>query len=168
MPAASPAALGSGSIPDIPAGPSSDMAGIMAAVNSVAMKINAMPLDQIASDVHDATQRIATLTSSPEVTQSLVHLDHSLANMDWVTHDTKLQVGPLLAELRRTASEAQSTLVAARGLVGNNAVAQSEPDTAGLGTTLYKLSRAARSLRKLADYLDRHPGALLRGKGEPG
>jgi paraquat-inducible protein B len=30
---------------------------------------------------------------------------------------------------------------------------------------MYELSRAAKSLRSLADYLDRHPEALLRGKG---
>jgi paraquat-inducible protein B len=31
---------------------------------------------------------------------------------------------------------------------------------------LRELSDAARSLRVLADYLERHPEALLRGKGE--
>ena len=39
---------------------------------------------------------------------------------------------------------------------------------AGLGSTLYELNRAARSLRELADYLDRHPEALVRGRGDAG
>jgi paraquat-inducible protein B len=33
-----------------------------------------------------------------------------------------------------------------------------------LGDTLREVSRAARSLRVLADYLERHPEALVRGK----
>ena len=33
-----------------------------------------------------------------------------------------------------------------------------------LGSTLQEVSRASRSLRVLADYLERHPEALLRGK----
>jgi paraquat-inducible protein B len=33
---------------------------------------------------------------------------------------------------------------------------------------LREVERSARSLRTLADYLERHPEALLRGKGEPG
>jgi paraquat-inducible protein B len=33
-----------------------------------------------------------------------------------------------------------------------------------IGSTLQEVSRAARSLRVLADYLERHPDALLRGK----
>jgi paraquat-inducible protein B len=33
-----------------------------------------------------------------------------------------------------------------------------------LGSTLDEVSRAARGLRILADYLERHPEALIRGK----
>jgi paraquat-inducible protein B len=33
-----------------------------------------------------------------------------------------------------------------------------------LGDTLLQLSRAAKSLSALADYLERHPEALIRGK----
>lgn len=43
-----------------------------------------------------------------------------------------------------------------------------QPDSllgASLGTTLEEVNRAARSLRTLADYLERHPESLLRGKG---
>jgi paraquat-inducible protein B len=37
-----------------------------------------------------------------------------------------------------------------------------------LANTLQEVSRAARSIRVLGDYLERHPDALLRGKsGEP-
>ena len=35
-----------------------------------------------------------------------------------------------------------------------------------LHTTLTSVSRAADSIRVLADYLDKHPEALLRGKAE--
>lgn len=37
-----------------------------------------------------------------------------------------------------------------------------------LGNTLKETAGAARSLRVLADYLERHPEALLQGKGRPG
>lgn len=168
VPSAASATLGAAPVPEIPTGPASDIAGLMAQVNAVAAKIDAMPIDQIADEVHQATQRIATITGSPEITQSLARLDQSLANVEHVTHDASTQAGPLLTELRRTATQAQSTLAAAKGLVGNSGVQTSAPGTASMGDTLYELSRAARSLRALADYLDRHPEALLRGKGGPG
>jgi paraquat-inducible protein B len=33
-----------------------------------------------------------------------------------------------------------------------------------MGNTLQEVSRAARSVRVLADYLERHPESLIRGK----
>ncbi|HEY8290807.1 MAG TPA: MlaD family protein [Acetobacteraceae bacterium] len=168
VPHAAPASLGDGPVPLIPSGPQSDVTGILASVNAVAAKIDAMPLDQIAEDVHQTTQRLAALSNSPKVTESMNRLDESLANVEQITRDAKAQAGPILVELHRVAQEAQSTVTAARNLISNNGAAQARPRTDDLGNTLYELSRAARSLRELADYLDRHPEALLRGKGNPG
>jgi paraquat-inducible protein B len=42
------------------------------------------------------------------------------------------------------------------------------PLRADLAETLSELSAAARSVRAFAEYLERNPGALLRGKGSPG
>lgn len=112
------ASLGTGDIPEIPTGPASDVGGIMASVNAVTAKVNAMPLDQIASVIHTATQHIATLSSEPQVTDSLNHLDASMANVEQITRDAKNQTEPLLKELRRVADEAQTTITAARALIG--------------------------------------------------
>jgi paraquat-inducible protein B len=71
-----------------------------------------------------------------------------------------------LADLDLTLVSARGTLVSARGtlehtdsLTGPNSVQVQQ-----LGNTLQEVSRAARSVRVLADYLERHPEALLRGK----
>jgi paraquat-inducible protein B len=166
VPNAQPASLGGGAVPEIPTGPASSLGGIMEALNAVAAKLDAMPLDQIGADVHDVTQRLASLSSSPKTTDSLQHLDEALANLTQVTRDARTQVGPLLTRLRQVAGEAQSTVTDLQGVVRQNNLAATAPGTAGLGGTLYELSRAARSLRELADYLDRHPEALIRGKGD--
>ena len=49
----------------------------------------------------------------------------------------------------------------ASGFVGKDAPAQQE-----LRDTLQEVTRAARSLRILTDYLERHPESLIRGKAE--
>ena len=66
----------------------------------------------------------------------------------------------------QTLLTAQGTLTSARGTLDNTSLL-TEPNSAQvqqIGTTLQEVSRAARSLRVLADYLERHPDALLRGK----
>jgi paraquat-inducible protein B len=54
---------------------------------------------------------------------------------------------------------APSALDSANRLIAPNSVL-----AADLANTLQEVSRAARAVRVLADYLERHPEALLRGK----
>jgi paraquat-inducible protein B len=55
---------------------------------------------------------------------------------------------------------AKSAIKSIDGLVGEDS-----PTRADLDTTLQELSGAARSLRILADYLEQHPDAIIKGKG---
>ena len=69
-------------------------------------------------------------------------------------------------DLRKVLAQLDRTLVSARDTLGS-ADRLIEPDSvlaAELGGTLQEVSRAARGLSLLADYLERHPEALLRGK----
>ena len=57
--------------------------------------------------------------------------------------------------------QTRKTMTTAENLFSADAVLYNE-----LQNTLEELSEAARSVRLLADYLERHPDALIRGKGE--
>ncbi len=165
VPNAAPAGLGTGSVPEIPAATGSDIDAMIASFSGFSAKLDAMPLDQIAGDIHQTTQKLAALSKSPELTQSLEHLDSTLTNVDRIAHAGSQQIGPILSDLRQVANEAKSTVEAAKSVIASNGMVQNKPETTGIGNALYELTRAARSLRELADYLDRHPEALLRGKG---
>jgi len=71
-----------------------------------------------------------------------------------------------IADLDQTLVTARGTLVSARGTIdnANNFVEPNSVQSQELDSTLQEVSGAARSLRVLADYLQRHPEALLRGK----
>jgi paraquat-inducible protein B len=64
-----------------------------------------------------------------------------------------------IASLDKTLVQAEGTLKSVESLV-----AKDSPLSQELQESLHELSDAARSLRVLADYLERHPEALLRGK----
>jgi paraquat-inducible protein B len=64
-----------------------------------------------------------------------------------------------LVSARGTLMSAQGTLVNTSNLTGPNSLQVQQLDH-----TLQEVSRAARSLRVLADYLERHPETLVRGK----
>jgi paraquat-inducible protein B len=85
-------------------------------------------------------------------------LHQTLADADGLLKTLNTQVAP---EARATLVAAQEALVAAnRTLQPDSALAQSTTDT------MRELSRTAASFRALADYLERHPEALIRGKTE--
>jgi len=71
-----------------------------------------------------------------------------------------------IVELDQTLASARRALDDADTLVGNadKLIAPNSVLGEQLGTTLEEVNRAARALRVLADYLERHPEALIRGK----
>jgi len=81
----------------------------------------------------------------------------------------KLDTVPIQAigdDLKKALVHLDDTLVSARGTfdTATKLVAPDSTLDTELSTTLQELSRAARGLRVLADYLERHPEALIRGK----
>jgi paraquat-inducible protein B len=64
------------------------------------------------------------------------------------------------SELTKTLEQTRKTLVSAEKVLAPNSPLQSEAYRA-----LQELASAARSFRIMADYLERHPDALIRGKG---
>ncbi len=65
-----------------------------------------------------------------------------------------------LAEVQRTLARAQTTL----DNLDRNVTDPNAPVQRNLEDTLVELQRTSRALRVLADYLQQHPEALLRGK----
>jgi len=85
-------------------------------------------------------------------------LDVTLHKVDTLVERLDTEIAP---ELRATLEEARATLQRAQGMLSEDAPMQG--DVRG---TLRDVTRAADAIRNLADYLERHPESLLRGKQE--
>jgi paraquat-inducible protein B len=87
------------------------------------------------------------------------NVDKSLGDLDLTLASAR---GALITA-NGTLTSARGTFVNTSDLTGPNSV-----EIQQLNNTLQEVSRAARAIRVLADYLEQHPEALLRGKkGEP-
>ncbi len=137
--------------PVIPAAASGGLGAVISHLNQV-------PVDQVAQNLLDITHHVDSLVSSPHLEDAIFQLDAALKQF----HDTAADAGPkltrLIATLHRTATELDRTVKSARRIVGG------EASQNGLQRAVRELTEAARSVRELADYLDRHPGALIRGR----
>lgn len=116
---------------------------------------------EIMQDVRGILQNLNRVTSGPQLGHALQSLDRTLTRLDDITRDVEPDIKSLVKSLRDTADAAQGTLSAVQSLVGNNA---NNPVNTDLPKVMRELAEAARSVRVLADYLDRHPESLLRGR----
>jgi paraquat-inducible protein B len=116
---------------------------------------------QILTSLRRVLRNIDSATSGPELAHAIKELDRALSNLDQLTHDVQPQIKPLLQSLHDTADAAQRTLEAADKMLGGRA-----SSSADLSRLIRELTDAARSIRALTDYLDRHPESLIRGRKE--
>jgi paraquat-inducible protein B len=160
-PSAPPQSLGRrGDLLVIPSSRSGELSDVISEADSVMRKVNRLPIAEIGENLRALTGRLRGLTASPKLDDSLDHLDSALANADEITKTAKPQIGPLIASLRSAADQLQSTAAAADQIVSGQGAVQGQD----LPSAIKQLNEAARSIRSLADYLGRHPEALIRGK----
>ncbi len=151
----------SGALPDIPTAGSTGVDELTSKLNVILDKVNAVPIEAIGGDVRQITAHVAQLVSSPDLADSLHKLDATLTSVDQMTREMKPQVGPLVAKLNQTADQLQGVVANANAVIGGGLGAAQD---ANLPAALGQVTEAARSLRSLADYLGRHPEALVKGK----
>ena len=159
--AAGPGGVSSVALPDIPTAGSTGVDELTSKVNVILDKVNAVPIEAIGQDVRQITSHVAQLVSSPELADSLHKLDGTLTSVDQITREVKPQVAPLVAKLNQTADQLQGLVTNANAVLGGGPNAMQD---ANLPAALGQVTEAARSIRSLADYLDRHPEALVKGK----
>ncbi len=166
LPDAPAATLTQGNPPALPTAPGgAGIQGMMVALNTIANKFNGIPLDQIADNLRVATARLDDLVASPHLADSIDALNRSLDNVDRVTESARYELPEILTALRRVATQAEGTVGEARQLIATTAgVGPMGLNSAGIGQTLFEVSRAAQALRELAEFLTRNPSALIQGR----
>jgi paraquat-inducible protein B len=132
---------------ELPVVPST-VSDIEAKLTGIVAKLDKLPLEAIGDDL----------------TKVLATLDQTLKDASKAVNSIDADVTPGLKStldgLRGTIAAADRTLNNTDAtLVGKDAPAQQD-----LRDALQEIARAARSLRVLTDYLERHPESLIRGK----
>jgi paraquat-inducible protein B len=153
---AAPAQLGeNGTYPELPAVAGSGLDEVARSATAFLDKLAALPLPELIGSLREMVRHADAVVAAPALRRSVRQLDRTLANAEQLTRDARVQAGPLLVKLNAAAEQLNSTLA----LLGNDPRSATD-----LAHTLAELKDAARSVRLLADMLERHPEALLRGR----
>lgn len=149
-------------VPTLPGG----LEGITSSIGDILQKIQALPLDEMARRLNDALAGIDSAANGPELKTSLRTLTATLIGIQELVRKADEGVIPALSRLPQIAQGLQSTVDHANRLLSsaNAGYGGNSQVRRDLERLMDQFSDTARSVRLLADYLDQHPEALLRGR----
>jgi paraquat-inducible protein B len=139
---------------------------ITADASQILRKIDSLPLEDIGKNINEAIAGVRNLTAGPDIKQSLRALSETLTSVQALVRKADDGAGPLLKRLPEIAQGLQAVVDKAGKLVSSADLGYGENSQfrRDLQRLLEQVSDTARSVRLLADYLDQHPEALVRGR----
>lgn len=167
-------------IPSLP----SETDEIFSDIGIVIGKLKNLPLEEFFSSLVVTANSLEKLVNSPDAARNLRQIGEILTTLNAIASKLNRQVDPLVGELTTTVSDTRKlvntvndqvvlltkstdkTLAQTqRSLAAmENVAGEDSPLYVDLSNALEELSDAARSMRSLADYLQRNPDAILFGK----
>ncbi|MBW1693466.1 MAG: hypothetical protein JRJ41_04765 [Deltaproteobacteria bacterium] len=144
-----------GKYPELPTIPS-PLEEITTGLAQLIDRLENFPLEQIGESLRNTFQGTENLVTSPELQESIHSLNNSLKQIN--TFSSYLNED-MIPAFNATLEKTQKTLTEAENILRSDSQFRHQ-----LNQTLTELADAARSIRLLADYLEQHPEALLKGK----
>ena len=133
------------------------MEELAATAKKLLERFKKLPLEETLGDIRAAARQVKAMTGSKTLESAIANIDQSFSRFKQVATDfdehTLAQINDLLArgdELVTTA---------------NTVLGEGVPAVYNLNRLLIELQDAARAVEALADYLERHPNAIVFGKG---
>jgi paraquat-inducible protein B len=133
--------------PEFPVVPG-EMAILQAQLKSILLKLDKVPIEEIGDEAREA---IASLD------RTLESADRTLGRVD----------GEIVPEAKKTLAELGRAIASADRVLSNadnTFLAPDAPVQQDLRDAMREIARAAGAVRALADYIERNPNALIRGK----
>jgi paraquat-inducible protein B len=147
-----------GRYPEVPTVPTA-MEEMTTSLTQLLKKLEKLPIEQIGNDLRDTASGAKRLINSAELQQSVKALDQTLNQAQKFVAALNTDIAP---ELKTAVSNLNSALIQAQKLaksLNSNVAPQAD-------RTLKEFQAAARSIKVWAEYLERNPEALIRGKSK--
>jgi paraquat-inducible protein B len=146
------------------------LGGITAALSDVANKIGQIPFAAIGANANGLLAALNSVVGGPDLKNAITALSATLVDVQGLVKRADTGLSPLMRRLPEVSNDLTQTLSRANHLVGSvdagyGANSQFSRD---LERLMSQLNDGIRSVRLLADFLDRHPEALIRGRANAG
>ncbi len=166
---------------------------IQTAMQKLGKTLEDIPIGEVVDSVNKSLKAIEALVTSEELTKSLHYfkqtmkamrdlarhvdekidplatdLDQTMKDAQRLLRNVDSQVDPLVVRIKNSADAARQAVKEVESAFANIAAltAKGSEERKQIDRTLKEFQAAARSIRLWAEYLERHPEALIRGKGK--
>ncbi len=146
-------------VPTLPTVPGA-LADVQPQLADIVARLSRVRFDEIGGELQETLKAL---------TQASLSLQTTLASADTSIRQLTPEAQAAVADMRQALAQANQTLASAQATLRSaeaNVTDAQAPLQRNANQALAELQRAAQALRVLADYLQRHPESLLRGKPE--
>ncbi len=136
-------------------------------------QIDKIQLDQLVTTATQTLAAVRDLVNSSQLHDAIASLNETGRSLNRAANEIQQlsanmnrQIGPMSESIQTAARNTDATLQSTQATLKrvDHTLAPDGPLLYQTNETLIQLSAAAKSVRRLADYLDRNPGALVRGR----
>ncbi len=138
--------------------------GITTALADITAKLDRIPFEDIGQNLSNLLKSVNRTVSGPDMQNALHRLSDTLADVQSLVRHADRGMAPVLARLPQISDDLQRAIHHADALLGEGGYGGNSDFSRSMQRLLDQVNEAARSIRLLADFLDRHPEALIRGR----
>lgn len=139
------------------------LAAMTDALSDVATRLNAIPFAEIGKTLQHALQGVDRVVGGPKVAHAVDELSATLEEVHKLAHEARTGLAPALERLPAIAGHVDEAVANANAALSSVAGEDGE-FLRGAERALSQVADMARSVRLLAEFLERHPETLVRGR----
>jgi paraquat-inducible protein B len=143
-----------------------DLQDLSGSLAQILNKVNSIPFEEIGSNASHALASLDRTVGGPELQRAIASLDDALREVSGLAREAKTNLGPALARLPRISEKLESAVDQAQAAFGQSGYGSDSKTQRSLERMMTQVGDAARSIRLLADYLNRHPESVVSGRKE--
>jgi len=139
---------------------------VTAAISDIATKLDQIPFDDIGRSLASTLRGVDHTVNGHDLQSAIHDLAATLASIRNLAQHADQGLAPALRQLPHLADALQQALDRANAMLGEGGYGSNSDFQRDMARLLDQAGEAARSVRLLTDYLERHPEALIKGRGK--
>ncbi|RYZ59696.1 MAG: MCE family protein, partial [Proteobacteria bacterium] len=137
---------------------------VTVALGHIAGKLEQIPFDEIGKNLDATLVSVNQVVSGPDLKNAIHELSATMTRAHHLMDEADQGLTPALKKVPEMANQMQQAVANANNALGQSGYGSNSDFQRNMSRMMLQVSDAVRSVRLLADFLERHPESLIRGR----